>query len=581
MSHIYTSNLVLAGILDKGTWEDKGKVGSGFGTVGCTRRNIKFRGGLLGIKCPRRSYLRIFNKWYQSLVKSFNQQKNKIQAHQKKKIMKKSSSSENKPCRSKGCKKNTDNLNSKITELSDKLDDKVNMIYHYSLGLSQVEGRLVDQKERELKYLEKIRTLEYYNESYKECIETLKKKLETLQQEKEGVDGKLTGLLTASKDLDNLIESQISDKNKEGLGYNVVPPPIAQIYSSPKKDLSWTGLSEFADDTITDYSSPSPAIESILNDAQNKNPSVTETGASDSTILSKPTIKFVKAVNRAAKRSTTTKVKAVKKSSMRYAELYRKPLKKPNVRGNQRNWNNLKSHQLGPNFMKNKACFNCGDFNHLAYDCIKRVKKGTSRSQNKTHESFTPKPFIDRPFGPPVRPMRSNMNCAGPNTTSFNKQAHLYANRPLQRTSTKASHCVNSSAGATHQLSSGNISSLAVATILHYQWQNNSSSGNSAVGMIFTNNVVFGPAPFIFDLIGLTGGPKVISKMIKVTIVKACLILHDKSLAYLIEDFFTALTLVVVDLFAALLTAFTNLIAGLDKIVLSDAPVSVTEGFLF
>nr|GEZ25083.1 hypothetical protein [Tanacetum cinerariifolium] len=32
-------------------------------------------------------------------------------------------------------------------------------------------------------------------------------------------------LLTASKDLDNLIESQRSDKTMEGLGYNVVPPP--------------------------------------------------------------------------------------------------------------------------------------------------------------------------------------------------------------------------------------------------------------------------------------------------------------------------------------------------------------------
>nr|GEX65527.1 hypothetical protein [Tanacetum cinerariifolium] len=93
-----------------------------------------------------------------------------------------------------------------------------------------------------------------------------------------------------SKDLDNLLESQRSDKNKEGLGYSAVPPP-AQVYSPPKKDMSWTGLPEFADDTITDYSRPLPAIESTSDDLQNKNPSVTETGASDSTILSKPAIK--------------------------------------------------------------------------------------------------------------------------------------------------------------------------------------------------------------------------------------------------------------------------------------------------
>nr|GFA98420.1 hypothetical protein [Tanacetum cinerariifolium] len=108
---------------------------------------------------------------------------------------------------SKDCKKNNDNLNSKITYLTDKLFDVKNMIYHYKLGLAQVESRLVKYKEREVKYYEKIKTLKFRNGSNNECIEILKKKIETLKQEKEGVDGKLAGLLTASKNLDNLIES--------------------------------------------------------------------------------------------------------------------------------------------------------------------------------------------------------------------------------------------------------------------------------------------------------------------------------------------------------------------------------------
>nr|GEX85885.1 hypothetical protein [Tanacetum cinerariifolium] len=48
-------------------------------------------------------------------------------------------------------------------------------------------------------------------------------------------------------------KSKRSDKNKDGLGYSVVPPPPAQLYLSPKKDLSWTGLSEYADDTVKEY----------------------------------------------------------------------------------------------------------------------------------------------------------------------------------------------------------------------------------------------------------------------------------------------------------------------------------------
>nr|GEV26046.1 hypothetical protein [Tanacetum cinerariifolium] len=67
-------------------------------------------------------------------------------------------------------------------------------------------------------------------------------------ESKDGVDGKLACLLKASKNLDNLIESQRSDKVKDEVRYNVVPPPAIDLYLSPKKDLSWTGLTEFVDD---------------------------------------------------------------------------------------------------------------------------------------------------------------------------------------------------------------------------------------------------------------------------------------------------------------------------------------------
>nr|GEX95687.1 hypothetical protein [Tanacetum cinerariifolium] len=248
-------------------------------------------------------------------------------------------------------------------------------------SLAQVESILVEYKEREVKYCEKIRTLECMNESNNECIEILKKKLETLKEEKEGVDGKLVGLLTASKDLDNLIKSQ----------------------------------------------RPSPTVESTSGDDQNRNLFVSETVASP--ITPKPFIKFVKPKDSQSK-SKTGKTESPKKPPVKYAEQYRKQNKKPNVRGNQRNWNNLKSHQLGLDFvMKKKACFNCGDFNHLAYDCRKMVKK-----------SYTPKPVVHRPYRHSQRPVRTNMNGARPNRTSFNKQAHSYANRPFHRTSAVRSH---------------------------------------------------------------------------------------------------------------------------------------------
>nr|GEX13059.1 hypothetical protein [Tanacetum cinerariifolium] len=93
---------------------------------------------------------------------------------------------------------------------------------------------------------------------------------------------------------------------------------------------------ESKDDTITDYSRPAPTVESSPDDTQNRNPSVTETEASISTISPKSFIKFVKA-NDSLTKSKIEKAKKAKKYPVKYAEQYRKPTQKPNVRGNQKN----------------------------------------------------------------------------------------------------------------------------------------------------------------------------------------------------------------------------------------------------
>nr|GEW81710.1 hypothetical protein [Tanacetum cinerariifolium] len=167
------------------------------------------------------------------------------------------------------------------------------------------------------------------------------KELELIKKEKEGLDRKLAGFQTASKDLDSLLETE----------------------------------------------------------------------ASPSTISPKPFIKFVKVTDR----STETKTAKVEttKPAVKYAAMYSKPSKRS----------------------KKKACYNCGDFDHLAYDCCKWVKKRTSRSQNNTHKSFTHRPAIHRPYRPPIRPVRPNMNVAQPKRISFHKPAHSYNKKPFQKTS--------------------------------------------------------------------------------------------------------------------------------------------------
>ncbi|GKE75816.1 uncharacterized mitochondrial protein-like protein, partial [Tanacetum coccineum] len=118
--------------------------------------------------------------------------------------------------------------------------------------------------DNELKFCERIRVLERDIEVGDNKIEHLRNELEELKKEKECIDHKLAGFGNASKDLDDLLGNQRLFKDKTGLGFNeytAVPPPPAQVYSPPKKDLSWMGLPEFVDDTVTDYTRPTPSVD--------------------------------------------------------------------------------------------------------------------------------------------------------------------------------------------------------------------------------------------------------------------------------------------------------------------------------
>nr|GEV38130.1 hypothetical protein [Tanacetum cinerariifolium] len=221
---------------------------------------------------------------------------------------------------SKSCKKNTENLNTKKSKLNEELSDCETDLYNYKKVLSQVEAR---------------------NE------------LEEVKKEKEIIDFKIENFKNASIDLDRLLRSQKLDKDMKGVGFNEycdVASPPAQVYSPPKKDLSWMGLPEFVDDTVTDYTKHTPR------------------GSSDN-VVSKPMIKFVKESG-CPNATKVNNTENARKPTMKYAKMYKNTSQSLRVRGNQRNWNNQKSQQLGKDFMmQNKAGYNCGSFDHLEFNC--------------------------------------------------------------------------------------------------------------------------------------------------------------------------------------------------------------------
>nr|GEU46327.1 ribonuclease H-like domain-containing protein [Tanacetum cinerariifolium] len=75
-------------------------------------------------------------------------------------------------------KKNTEKLNTKISKLSEELSDCETDLYNYKRGSTQVEARLVEFKENEIKYYEKIRVVKRDTELKDNKIEYLRNELE-------------------------------------------------------------------------------------------------------------------------------------------------------------------------------------------------------------------------------------------------------------------------------------------------------------------------------------------------------------------------------------------------------------------
>ncbi|GJS26299.1 ribonuclease H-like domain-containing protein [Tanacetum coccineum] len=64
---------------------------------------------------------------------------------------------------------------------------------------------------------------------------------------------KIDKFKNASKSLDKLIVSQISDNNRKGVVYNAVPPPPTGLFAPPTIDLSSSGLKEFQQPEFEGY----------------------------------------------------------------------------------------------------------------------------------------------------------------------------------------------------------------------------------------------------------------------------------------------------------------------------------------
>ncbi|GJV96237.1 ribonuclease H-like domain-containing protein [Tanacetum coccineum] len=141
----------------------------------------------------------------------------------------------------------------------------------YKRGLASVEEQLVFYKKNEVMFYDQIAVLKRVTSFKDSEINALKSEIEKLKKEKESNQIKIDKFKNASKSLDKLIGSQISDNSRKGVrfvSYNVVPPPPTGLFAPLTIDLCNSALEEFQQPEFEGYEPK--ASKSVCKDTSNE-----------------------------------------------------------------------------------------------------------------------------------------------------------------------------------------------------------------------------------------------------------------------------------------------------------------------
>ncbi|GJT15827.1 hypothetical protein Tco_0874533 [Tanacetum coccineum] len=237
------------------------------------------------------------------------------------------------------------------TSNSSGSDTEANLeIIAYQLGLESVEAQLIVHQKNEAVYEEKIAVLEFKVKDKGNAVTKLTNQLEQTLKEKEDLKAKLKQFETSSKNLNKLINSQISSKDKTGLVYGY------QLNENDSSGLDDSVYRPTANKTSASVSQVSDDDEDIFQ-------------YEDSQTTVKPSFKkieFTKARNEHVK-------------SDKQAVKPRMVTQSPKV--DRKDWSGKMTQKLGLGFgFTKKACFVCGSHNYLLKDCDIHEKRMSQKS---------------------------------------------------------------------------------------------------------------------------------------------------------------------------------------------------------
>ncbi|GJQ96591.1 hypothetical protein Tco_0007730 [Tanacetum coccineum] len=130
-------------------------------------------------------------------------------------------------------------------------------IQGYELALESLESRILVHEKNELAWGEKYEFQNYELKCREIKINNLNLELEKVVKERDELKLKIEKWEESSKNLDELLNSQMSARDKtestpandrfsKADGYHAVPPPITGNFLTPRADISFAGLDEYA-----------------------------------------------------------------------------------------------------------------------------------------------------------------------------------------------------------------------------------------------------------------------------------------------------------------------------------------------
>ncbi|GJU93626.1 ribonuclease H-like domain-containing protein [Tanacetum coccineum] len=308
---------------------------------------------------------------------------------------------------SKTCVKAYATLKEQYDSLSSDYKKSQFNLVSYKASLELVEARLAHYKKNEAVFEESINVLKL--ESLNDLLES-----QVIDKFKTGL-----GYNAATHAVESFVI--LSDKSGSDKGYHSVPPPITGNFIPRKPDLTF--IEEIVD-------CENMAVTTVITPSKDKtveNKGVSNAVESNAIRMNNYSAPIIEDWNSEEEseidytvRPSTEKIKSIKT----VREIDAPKQNKHHPRGNQRNWNNLISQRLGSDFkMINKVCYVCSSFEHLHYVCDKKVVRSVwNNSKRVNHKNFSNKmthPHPKRSFVPQaVLTKTGKINTAGTNVNT-------------------------------------------------------------------------------------------------------------------------------------------------------------------